>query len=220
MVIYAYLDTNVNKVVPDSVDEFHKIRYNGSLITLRDLGGRDHILDLSTRELRVYNIQSPELPIVKAIAGFGIFDGNRFYPRTVPPKSELYKSSTIFELERLAEGSVIINGIARLNQDGTSDFSPNDSYFIEQKAELGVFVAAYARAVDSSHFGKPILEGFYEAIKKNNLELIAELKDPALTEARRKIIPRMVYQEEDFANAFGRNRYNQLKTVLGEPTFS
>jgi hypothetical protein len=216
MVIYAHLDTNVREIISDLVDNLHQVCYKKSLIVLQDKGGRDHILDISTGKLGLYNIQAPELPIVKAIADNGVFVGDKFNPMTIPSRKELHNLPTIFELERLAKEPVIISGIARLSADGFQDDSRDSSYFKEQKAELGAFVAAYARAVSSSPLGKPVLEGFYEAIKRKNSELIADAENPALPEARRNIMRKMVYQEEDLVNVFGRDLYHQLKAVLRE----
>lgn len=219
MVIYAHLNTNVKNIVQSPVDDVHRIRYGGSSVTVQDNGGRDHVLDTSTGELWLGDIQCPELSLVNVITRYGVFKGDRFDPRTAPSKGEFNRFPTIFELERLARDAVVINGIARLSSDGTCDFSPGDSYFREQKAELDTFVSAYGRAVDTSHFGKPVLEGFYLAMKERNTDFLKRAEDPDRPEAGRNAMRRLVYQEADFANAFGRELFGQLREVLEEPKF-
>lgn len=217
MVFYANLTTNIKDVVQNSVDDVHRIRYKGSTVTIN--GSKDHVLNTSTGELWLGNIQYPEHPIVRAIAGNGVFEGDKFYPRTTPRKVAFDSFPTIFELERLAREAVVINGIARLSCDGTRDFPPEDSYFIELKADLDAFVAAYGRAVDTSHFGKPVLEGFYLAMKEKNANFLRSTEDPDRPEVVRNVMRRLVYQEADFANAFGRELSGQLREALGEPRF-
>lgn len=218
MVIQASLDTNIRNVVQNSVDEAHGIKYRGNSVTVKDNDGRNHILDTSTGRLWLGNIECPERPIVTAIIGYGIFEDGKFDPRRYPGKREFSSYSTMFELERIARESISIKGITRLSSSGTRDFPPEHSYFKEQKAELDNFIAAYAGAVSSSHLGKPVLEGFYEAMRERNSIFLRKAESPTIPATRIKAIRRLVYQEDDFAAAFG-SSYKQLRAVLGEPEF-
>ncbi|MBI2662344.1 hypothetical protein HYX11_02710 [Candidatus Woesearchaeota archaeon] len=216
MVIQAYLDTNIRDVVQNQVDDVHKVRYRESFVTVKDNNGRDHVLNTSNGEL--WLIECYGRPIVNAITDNGIFNKDKFNPERIP--GDFYLFPTIFELERLTREPIVVNGITRLISDITNDFSPEDSYFREQKAKLDTFVAAYARAVDYSHFGKPVLEGFYEAIREKNLRVLRYSENTERPEASRNAMRRLVYQEKSFIDVFGRNLYVQLRSLFGEPKFS
>ena len=221
MVIFATLDTNIKNIVQDPVDSIHRIKYPkcpSDPVLIKDCGGR-HTLNLSTGALWLGDIQCPEQPIVFAMARYGIFHGARYDPRITPSAAEFDSFPTIFELERLAREPIDIKGITRLSSDGVNDFSPEHSYFREQRAALDEFAAAYARLVGLSPLGKPVLEGFYETMRELNTQFLNDAENPERPEAGRKALRRHVFQEGDFADAFGRTLFDQLRTAFGEPRF-
>ena len=64
------------------------------------------------------------------------------------------------------------------------------------------------------------LEGFYYAMKENNVRNLERAGKSRLDEKMRSAVRNSVHEEEYFLNSFGESIYQQLKKVLGEPTFS
>lgn len=220
MVIFAYLDTNIRDVVQDYVDKIHRIEYNGSLVAVQpySIGGGD-ILNTLTGELRLGNIQYPERPIVHAMASYHSFDGSKFNPQIIPKKDELHLFPTMFELERLAKEPLVINGIVRLTCDNVNNFKRDEPYFIEQKTLLDTFLEAYRGVVKNSPVQKPVLEGFYNVMKQNNVTYLLMAEHPERNELMKAAYRRMVYQQQDFISTFGANLYQQLREKMGAPRF-
>ncbi len=219
MVITARLDTNIRKIVRDSVDRAHGVKYEGTSVLVKGYcEGGGHNLNISTGELVLGNIQTPERPVVVALADYHEFNDNKFNPMTVPTWMNFYLFPTLFELERLALEPIVIGNLTVLASDGVSYFEEN-SYFKEQKAQLEAFCAAYARAVDTSSLGKPVVVGFYEAMRRKNIQYLQDAENPGRTEAMKRAIRRCLYPEEDFVSAFGRDICAQLKSLYGLPKF-
>jgi hypothetical protein len=195
MVIIAYLDTNIRNINPNEVDQLHEVSYDGDKVMLSSGStGRGHDLNLSTGQLSLGNIQVPERPVVQALAENYRFQGNKFDPRLAIEEKELFPTRfgflpTLFELERLAQEPIIINGITRLKDD-YRDFNPESNYLLKQRKELSSFLVLYARAVDESSLKKPVVESFYQFTSPK--------------EAR---------------EVFGKNLANRLREALGRPMF-
>lgn len=222
MVIFAALETDVQEVTRDPVDELHHVkdskRQEGYLI-VKDHCGRDHVLAHSGT-LYLWNIQCPENPIVKAIAGYHRLNGSTFVPTSFPMTREYDCFPTLFELERLAARPITLGIILNLNSDGYRDFEPDSSYFKEQEKEFKALGTWYAGAVATSRLGKPVLEGFYLGMKEKNVETLARANDHDRPPLGRQALLRLVLQEENFVKSFGENLYQRLREMFGEPRFS
>ncbi|HLC70759.1 MAG TPA: hypothetical protein VJI32_02065 [Candidatus Nanoarchaeia archaeon] len=219
MVFHARLTTNIRDIVRDPADQVHRVTYSGNFARVQDCFPGSHTLDISTGELFLGNIQCPERPVVKAIGGYHRFTDNKSIPDVIPNKREFYSFSTLFELERLAKDPIVTCELKSLNADVDREIEQGGTYFQEQKTALDQFMEGYARAVSNSPLQKPVLEGFYEALKRWNVQSLLNAERPEINELIRGAYKRKVFQEDDFASAFGRNIYQQLREILGEPKF-
>lgn len=216
MVFHATLATNIRDIVQDPVDRIHNLEYEGNKVRRKSYGGR-YTFDISTGELWLGNIQTED-PVVNTIAGRHHFIDNTFRPGKIPDGKAFYLFPTLFELERLARNPIVIGNIQSLDSDGRTINSDN-TYFQEQAAEVTQFAQSYAAATPNSPLQKPVLQGFYERMKRENLRTFEELRNPGYTEFQRAAKRGCVWQEPDFVSAFGGNLYWKLKNSLGEPKF-
>ena len=82
MVMYAALETNIRTLMPDAVDRSHGIRYDPGSVCLTRYG--KHTFSPGTGFLWLCDIQNPERPVVKSLAGSGTFQASVYVPVTIP----------------------------------------------------------------------------------------------------------------------------------------
>lgn len=180
MVIFAYLGTNVTAVQQDiEIDYSYRVQFREAWrsedvekVILKDHGGRNHELNPRDGIVNLFNVQLHESPdVVEALLGKRAdesFKKGLYAPVVSIYHVESFKQElpTIFQLERVATNPVEFTGLIRLNADGDYEILPSKDYFIEEKAKVDAFMDQYRVAAANSRHGRPILEGYCNAMKE------------------------------------------------------
>ncbi len=170
MVIFAYIDTNIRNLNEDRrVDRKHDVsfcEYTGKVDIKRDVSS----INPENGILGIYNLQA-----------FRSFEGSKNIKRALIDRGEFLNLSfifgselpsnydrfpTMFELERLMEGDIEIEGLSDLKLDGLRSLAKDHSYFQGEEKLLSKFRTSYAQAVAASKIGKPVMEGMYQAFQR------------------------------------------------------